>query len=101
MKRKSPFKHKVRSHKRNNKPVDSYVRGKGEAPVKISDPSIRSKKMSGKPEGSGRFNVRVLYDRLQTERFPVVAASYSEAIERALVSRVSVEPPVRVEVVKG
>ena len=37
--------------------------------LRLVIPVSRSKKMPGKPEGSGRFNVRVLYDRLQTERF--------------------------------
>ena len=44
--RKTPVKHRVKAHKREDTKVDSYVRGSGAKKTNIADPSIDKKKES-------------------------------------------------------
>ena len=80
--RKSPYKHRVRSHTRKGRLVRSYERGKGERPL----PAPRRRPVS--PRSSGQFfRVRILYSDGGVETVIVNASSYLSAIDKGLMER--------------
>lgn len=97
MKRKSPYRHKVRTYKRRTgRTVHQYERGHGEKKHKVSRPQIH------KPEQNitNRYIVHITYTNLPTESFPVTASNYPEAIEMALSIRTHITPPYQITVDK-
>lgn len=48
--RKSPIRHKVRTHKHKNKTVNSYIRGKGTKVTSLANPQIKHLKMIFEPD---------------------------------------------------
>lgn len=99
MVRRSPIKHHVRSHQRatskGKTAVHTYERGKGERKPKLSKPQLR------KPnQKQNSYVVRINYIGQPTDNIPVSAGSYPEAIEQAMMTRVTSTPPSVVEVFK-
>lgn len=99
MARRSPIRHHVRGHQRSTSDgkttVHNYERGKGERKAQISKPKIR------KPnQRLSSFLVRITYVGQQLDSVSVAASSYPEAIEQAMLSRLTLSPPAQVEVIK-
>jgi len=97
-KRKSPFRHKVRSHTRSSPKgkiikVGEYWRGKGKPP-------IRKLKRARNPKGSSPkfFVVKIIYPNKSTERIRVEAKNYFEALEEGLERRRSLDMPLMVDI---
>lgn len=101
--RKSPIHHHVRQHQRqinNGKTtVHDYWRGKGERKPKLARPRIARPKPEIE-ESKTKFFIRIVYNNLSSESFPVTATSYPEAIETGLIIRTNISPPMQVEVTK-
>ena len=98
MKRKSPIKHKVRSHTRKGKIILDYFRGHGERPKKISKPTVKIYEKSRKD--MNKYRITIKYTGNQRESFTVEAPSYPKAIEQSLISRLRVTPPKQIDVIK-
>ena len=98
MKRKSPIKHKVRSHTRKGKIILDYFRGHGERPKKISKPTVKIYEKSRKD--TNKYRITIKYIGNQRESFTVEAPSYPKAIEQSLISRLRVTPPKQIDVIK-
>lgn len=88
--RKSPYKHKVRAHKRLGRPVRKYERGKGRKPAQ-SVGRRRRRIVVGKPvvvestrepftHSAGGYDITITYFDRDVERFEVEAKKYEEAI---------------------
>ena len=93
--RKSPYRHKVRAHKRKNRPVNKYDRGKGNQPPQ---PEGRRRRVgvslsknphnpNGGVDGSP-YNVTIVYFDRDTEKLDVDATSYDQAMVVGIEDRV-------------
>jgi len=98
LKRKSPIKHKVRSHTRKGKIILDYFRGHGERPRKLSKPTVKIYEKNKKD--TNRYRITIKYIGNQRESFLVTAKSYPNAIEQGLISRSKIIPPKQIDVVK-
>lgn len=75
MKRRSPYRHPVRGHKRSGVDVKNYERGKGSKPKQKIKTRI--------PLKGGDFTVLIYFDR-ERESHPVRAKTYTEALNAGL-----------------
>lgn len=92
MKRKSPIKHKVRSYKRKNKVVRSYLRGKGQGTV----PNLSKPTLHQKPKG---YTVTLKYSDTEKEEIKVIATDYHRAIDEAFEEKMDKRMPVEISVI--
>ena len=101
--RKSPIKHKVHTHKRSitdgSTTVQEYERGHGKHPetANIADPRVRRQQKSA---SGNSFVVNINYANQSSDRIPINASTYPEAIELAMLARVGIVPPSNVQVTK-
>ena len=93
MRRKSPYRHDVREHKRSGKngayPVHKYKRGKGDEPPH----NPRRRRVVGGMNPGGLFDVSVFYVGEASERFSVDAKDYGGALGEGIESRDKSLPP--------
>ena len=94
MKRKSPIKHKVKSHTRDGKKVKSYNRGSG-LRWKLRKPKIGK---ANKPKG---YTVKLRYSKRphDLETVKVIAKSYMRALDEALEERLDERKPIEVHLI--
>lgn len=85
--RKSPYKHKVREHTRQNRPVVQYERGKGK---QMFSPR-RSRVIGGNPGDT--FDMTFFYIGEPREEFPVEAKNYGDALSAGIEMRDKPLPP--------
>lgn len=97
-KRKSPYRHKVRSHIRQGKRIKSYMRGDGEPPQKP-----QQKRQVGAPvhvpsttQSGTAYRTTIIYPNLSSETFHVGGASYGEALSTCLTQRTKPVTPKKV-----
>ena len=97
--RDSPYRHRVRQHKRLGYVVHSYERGKGPKPSSSKKrkpaPPIRREKTS-RSKKSTSFNVRVEYPDYSIETLDVVAPTFVRALDRGIEERKKLKIPVLV-----
>lgn len=74
--RKTPYRHKVRSHLRDGVGVSSYVRGDGEKPSQPKAPKTPGK-------GKAKYNVSFFFDGSR-ETYNVASGSLTAAIKEAI-----------------
>ncbi len=98
MKRRSPYRHKVRNHVRNKRPVRNYERGKGD---KLASNPRRRRVVGGSlsPPG-GPYDVTIVYVG-SSERFDVDAKDYLGALDSGLEGRGEIEPPQMIRMRRG
>jgi len=97
-KRKSPYRHKVREHKRKGRPVRSYVRGKGEKPHKDRAYLV----------GESKYSVKVVYPDHTSEYVQVppigrakLPFAFRKALDVGIELRRYIKQPVIVSVRRG
>lgn len=92
MKRKSPRIHRVKSHIRKNKHVDSYIRGVKKQNIHLSKPTI------AKPKG---YAVTLKYSAKpdDKEKVDVIAINYHRAIDEAFEEKKDKRMPIEIIVV--
>jgi hypothetical protein len=90
-KRKTPYKHHVRGHKRAGFSVRSYERGKGDKPAPSR--KARQKRFVPKETGKkkGKFEFYVTYVDGSKEFVDVDASSYPQALDAGFSARNSVK----------
>lgn len=88
-KRKTPYKHPVKEHRRKGNPVQKYERGKGDQAKKKS--KRRSRVVGGGSVPSG-YGVAIYYFDDRSERFGVGARNYVGALGYGLEQRDAVSP---------
>lgn len=95
-KRKTPYKHPVKTHKRRGKTVNKYERGKGDKVNKAR----RSRVVGGNPS-SLEYAVTVTYIG-SSEQLSVDARNYLGALDMGLENRDKIERPtsIRIRMVK-
>lgn len=97
MKRKSPYRHKVKGHTRAGKPVHNYMRGQGDKTVAVRRKS-RSRVVGGSSNHSSNlseiaYDVNIYYADYRSERYSVDAKDYPSALMGGLEQRDTIEPP--------
>jgi len=92
--RKSPYRHKVRSHIRKGRPVRSYMRGKGPKPY-LANPVRRLRKFS-----RTSFMVRIEYPDYSSENFSVRARTFVDALDRGIIERKQFKIPLTISLRK-
>jgi len=104
-KRKSPYRHRVREHKRQGHPVHSYERGKGDKPTlskkRRLSTYVRKEKVPSPKSKSTSFNVKVEYPDYSFETFDVVAPSFVHALDRGIEERKQLKIPIIVAMRRG
>jgi len=88
--RKTPYRHKVRNHVRQNRPIRNYERGKGGQPS--SNPRRRRVVGGSVNPSGGPYDVTIVYVG-SSERFDVDAKDYVGALDSGLGGRAEIEPP--------
>lgn len=86
-KRKSPYKHPVKEHRRKGNPVRNYERGKGNQVVKA-----RRSRVVGGSSNPSEFDVSLYYYDNKRENVEVSAKNYSKALGSGLERRDAVSP---------
>jgi len=89
VKRKSPYRHPVKSHTRSGIKVSHYERGKGSKPKQ----PLRIRK----PLNGGDFTVIVFFDG-ERESHPVKAKTYTDALNSGLNRIQTPEIPQRIRI---
>lgn len=87
IRRKSPYRHKVRNHIRNRRPVRQYERGKGDKP--FTNP--RRRVVGGL--NLGEFDISIFYVGEVSELFSVKAKNRVGALDIGLEARDKPLPP--------
>lgn len=91
--RKSPYKHKVRAHKRKGIPVRQYERGKGKKPKERPPLRRKTAQMNG-----STYRVVLIYPERERETLTLTGRNYVEVINPALQSRSRLEGPRQVRI---
>lgn len=93
-KRKSPIRHSVKSHVRDNKRISSYVRGKGVRTL----PSLTSRRKLDKPKS---FTINFQYSKKKGdgESVVVIARNYVDALDEAYEEKTDSRIPISVEII--
>jgi len=99
--RKSPYEHKVRSHKRRTPngevvEVNTYKRGSGNRPEQKESKVV--KRNSSNTETSSEYSVSILYKDSTQENFSISSPRHTEAVKTALQTRKSISFPKKVVV---
>jgi hypothetical protein len=82
--RKSPVKHVVHKHVRENRPVRQYVRGHGAPPkTKVIKLGINNYLA---PDGTG-YDVMIVYDGKDSENLNVDAKTFIDALDKSFTER--------------
>jgi len=89
VKRRSPYRHPVRSHIRSGVEVKKYERGKGSKPKRTQRTRI--------PARGGDFTVIVFFDG-ERESHPVKAKTYTDALNSGLNRIQTPEIPQRIRI---
>ena len=93
-KRKSPIRHNVKSHIRDNKRIPSYIRGKG---VRV-ERTFTSRRRIDKPKS---FTINFQYSKKKGdgESVVVIARNYVDALDEAYEEKTDTRIPISVEVI--
>lgn len=102
MNRKPPCKHKVKSHTRKGGiKVQSYTRGSGSKPYKITKRRVVGKVTDETEVGPKPFTVNFMYSKRRGdgESVVVIADTYERALDEAFEEKVDSRWPIEVEIV--
>ena len=103
--RKSPYKHKVKQHRRQNRTVHSYKRGKGSQPAYrkpfVSRGPMVKRSLTKPTDKPKAYTINFTYSKKKGdgESIVLVAPSYEEALAEAWEERESNRNPIEIELV--
>ena len=92
--RKSPIKHKVRTHKKKEKIVQNYVRGDGNSP-KLAKPTIAK---LNKPKGY-TVNFKFSDKPGDVETVKVISTTYLKALDEAFEEKLDERLPTEIQII--
>ena len=113
--RKSPYRHRVKEHKRLGRPVQTYMRGIGDktklsgrrsrkgslARSRVVGDSSNSSRRSPKGSAEADYDITIYYFDYKSERLSVDAKDYPSALTGGLEQRDTIEPPKIIRMRKG